>query len=75
MEAVNAGPQGGGGLVTKFGMLALHRAGYEVVCQVHDSITVRVPDAFAEEAKVDVPRLMESAIPHPLLVPLKAELK
>lgn len=74
-EMVNALPQGGGGLVTKFGMLALHRAGYEVVGQVHDSITVRVPDAFVEEVRQDVPRIMETAIPHPLSVPLKVEVK
>lgn len=75
LEAVNAGPQGGGGLVTKWGMLALHRAGYEVVCQVHDSITVRVRKKNTKAAKKEVPRIMEEAIPHPLLVPLKVELK
>lgn len=74
-EAVNAPMQGGGGLVTKYGMLALHRAGYEVVCQIHDSITVRVQDADVEEAKRDVPRIMEQAIPEPLSVPLLAEVK
>jgi uracil-DNA glycosylase family 4 len=74
LEAVNCGPQGGGGFVTKYGMLALHRAGYEVLCQVHDSITLRVADCDVEDAKIEVPRIMETACP-PLSVPLKAELK
>lgn len=74
-EAVNAPIQGGGALVTKYGMLRLHEAGYEVVCQIHDSITVRVPNAYVEEAKRDIPRIMETAIPHPLRVPLKVDLK
>lgn len=74
-EAVNVPCQGGGALVTKYGMLALWRAGYEVVAQNHDAITLRVPNAYVEEARNDVPRIMEQAIPYPLDVPLLVEAK
>ncbi len=73
-EAVNAPIQGGAADICKFQMLALHRAGYKVVAQVHDSVVVEVGESDLADAKVDVPRIMEGAAPE-LDVPIKVEVK
>lgn len=72
--AVNCGPQGGAGTVTKFQQLALDRAGLRVVKQVHDSVTLAYPKKDRDEVHHDVPRIMESAAP-PLDVPIKVEVQ
>lgn len=72
-EAVNAPIQGGGGITNKFGMKDLHYGGWEVTRQVHDSVTVRVRNQDVEDALVEVPRIMATAIPEPLRVPLEVE--
>lgn len=72
--SVNSPIQGGAGDVTKYQMLALWRAGYWVVRQVHDSVTLAIPNGDVEDAKVEVPRIMEQAAP-PLDVPIRVELK
>lgn len=72
-KAVNWPIQGGAGRITKKQMLVLHRAGYEVVRQVHDDITVRVPLSDREDARREVPRLMEGAVQ--LDVPIVVEEK
>jgi len=73
-EVVNSPIQGGAGDVPKYQMLALWRAGYKVVRQVHDSVTVAVPASASAEAKKDIPAIMERAAP-PLDVPIKVELQ
>lgn len=73
-KAINAPTQGGAGDATKYQQRDLHLAGYRVVRQVHDSVTVSVPRVFEAEARHDVPRIMEAAVPG-LDVPIKVELK
>ncbi|KKN02737.1 hypothetical protein LCGC14_1114620 [marine sediment metagenome] len=73
-EAVNAPIQGGAADICKFQMLALHRAGYKVVAQVHDSVVVEVGESDLADARVEVPRIMEGAAPE-LDVPIKVEAK
>lgn len=75
-QAVNDPIQGGAGRVTKYQMLALHRAGFEVVRQVHDSVRVRVREEDYEDARVEGKRVMESAAPDigvPIVVEEKGE--
>lgn len=72
-EAVNAPIQGGAADITKQQMLTLWKAGYWVLAQVHDSITVCVPESEVDNARIEVPRTMESVVDWD--VPLKVEEK
>lgn len=71
-QAVNSPIQGGAGDVCKYQMRDVWRAGYWVVRQVHDSLTAAVPRADVEDARVDIPRIMEGAAPE-LDVPIVVE--
>ena len=76
-QAVNFPVQGGASDVTKFQMLALDSAGFDVRGQVHDSIWVVSPPELRYEKKREgfrreVIEVMEAASP-PLLVPIKVE--
>lgn len=72
-EAVNSRPQAGAGDITKMQQLKLWQAGYWVVRQCHDSVTICVPNSEVEDARVEVPRMMESVVDWD--VPLKVEEK
>ena len=62
-----------GASITKRAMLALDRAGFQVITQVHDSVTIQIKKEEAPEAIEKVREIAESA--YPLSVPLKADLK
>lgn len=55
-QAYNFPIQSLGATITKHGIMALHKAGYKVVCTVHDSIDVEIPE---REAKRELPKIIE----------------
>lgn len=57
-ERLNTPVQGSGADGLKAAVVAVHRAGYNVVALVHDEIVAEVPDGACEAAEADIRRIM-----------------
>ena len=74
-QAVNDPIQGGGGTVLKYQMLALWRAGFHIVRQVHDSVTMWVRPQERDGAAVIAKRIMEDVMRGKMETPIQVEVK
>lgn len=70
-QAYNFPIQSLGASITKRAMLALHKEGFKIASQVHDSIIIQVPEKWATQALKKALQIAENVIE--LDVPLKAE--
>lgn len=70
-QANNTPVQGSAADIAKRGMLAVAKAGYWPICQVHDEVLLEVKEEEAEEAKHVLQKSLENAVK--LSVPLVAE--
>lgn len=62
-----------GATITKRAMCDLHRAGYDLVTQVHDSVIIQVRRTDVPQAIKDIKEIAENV--YPLSVPLVADIK
>jgi len=61
-----------GASITKRAMIELHRRGFTVVTQVHDSVVIQLPKGEAEKLQ-EIKHIAETI--YPLTVPLKVDIK
>lgn len=62
-----------GATITKRAMIALHKLGYKLVTQVHDSVVIQVPIAQAKELLPKIVAIAEGI--YPCSVPIKVDAK
>lgn len=72
-QGLNFPIQSAGASICKRAMLALDKAGFDIVQQVHDSIVVQVDKEVAESKKVEIQGIIENVVQ--LRVPLKVDIK
>lgn len=61
-----------GATITKMAMIQLHKKGYKIMTQVHDSLVIQLPIKDIDKA-ADIKHIMENA--YKISVPLVAEMK